>query len=49
MELELVADYIRVPTTRVKARFSASVGVPKCSVRVVSVVPSMYWAPESQR
>ena len=29
--------------------FSLSVGVPKWTVRVTSVVPSRYWAPESHR
>lgn len=36
-------------STRVYIRFSFSVGLPKWSVRVVSVVPSRYCAPESQR
>ena len=33
--------------TRVQQCRWCSVGVPKCKVRVTSVVPSLYWAPES--
>ena len=33
--------------TRVKSRFCWGVGVPVAMVRVRSVVPSGYWAPES--
>ena len=38
-------------STRVYARFSSSGGarVPKRRVRVMSVVPSMYWPPVSHR
>lgn len=35
--------------TRVKQSFSRAVGSPKCTVRVMSVVPSMYWAPLSSK
>jgi hypothetical protein len=39
----------RTCRTRVKQARSQAVGVPKCSVRVTSVVPSTYCAPESHR
>jgi len=36
-------------STRVKHSRSRAVGVPKCMVRVTSVVPSRYWPPESHK
>ena len=42
-------DAARVPTcsTLVKHVFWCSLGVPKCMVRVTSVVPQSNWPPES--
>ena len=36
-------------STRVKRSFISAVGSPTITVRVMSVVPSMYCAPESMR
>ena len=35
--------------TRVKHSLSYWLGLPKWTVLVTSVVPSLYWAPESRR
>ncbi|MBK6899821.1 MAG: hypothetical protein IPH09_11315 [bacterium] len=36
-------------STRVNMRFARGDGGPNATVRVMSVVPSRYWAPESIR